>query len=59
MVAAFVVNSDGEFSHSVLFVGSHSKGGFEDAQGQTPLMVIAIIPGDHPVYNPVSIRDIW
>ena len=48
-----VVNSEGEFSHSFSFVGSHDKRlAFEDAQGQTPLLVIAIIPGDHPVYAP-------
>ena len=51
---AIVVNSEGEFSHSFSFVGSHDKRlAFEDAQGQTPLLVIAIIPGDHPVYNTV------
>ena len=48
-----VVNRRGEFSHSFSFIGSHDKRlAFEDAQGQTPLLVIAIIPGDHTVYNP-------
>jgi len=52
--SVIVVNSEGEFNHSFSFVGSHDKRlAFEDAQGQTPLLVIAIIPGDHPVYNPV------
>jgi hypothetical protein len=49
-----VVNNEGGLDHSFSFVGSHDKRlAFEDAQGQTPLLVIAIIPGDHPVYNPV------
>ena len=51
---AITINKRGEFSHSFSFVGSHDKRlAFEDAQGQTSLLVIAIIPGDHPVYNPV------
>ena len=51
---AIVVNIEGEFDHSFSFVGSHDKRlAFEDAQGLTPLLVIAIVPGDHPVYNPV------
>ena len=58
--SAIVVNSEGEFSHSFSFVGSHDKRlAFEDAQGQTSLLVIAIIPGDHPVYHPsLEYRDI-
>ena len=53
MWTTIVVNSEGEFSHSFSFVGSHDKRlAFEDAQGQTSLLVIAIIPGDHPVYHP-------
>jgi|TARA_R110000824_G_scaffold323961_1_gene510869 hypothetical protein len=51
---AIVVNSEGGFDRSFSFVGSHDKRlAFEDAQNQTTLLVIAIIPGDHPVYNPV------
>ena len=51
---AIVVNTEGEFSHCFSFVGSHDKRlAFEDAQGQTFFAVVAIIPGDHPVYNPV------
>ena len=50
---AIVVNSEGGFDHSFSFVGSHDKrAAFEDAQGLTPLLVIAIVPGDHPVYAP-------
>jgi len=50
---AIVVNIEGEFDHSFSFVGSHDKRlAFEDAQGMTPLLVIAIVPGDHPVYAP-------
>ncbi len=61
MWTTIVVNSEGEFSHSFSFVGSHDKRlAFEDAQGQTPLLVIAIVPGDHPVYHPsLDDRDIW
>ena len=44
----------GEVIFTFPFTASHDKRlAFEDAQGQTPLLVIAIIPGDHPVYNPV------
>ena len=51
---AIVVNSEGGFDHSFSFVSSHAKrAAFEYAQGLTPLLVIAIVPGDHPVYNPV------
>ena len=51
---AIVVNSEGEYSHCFSFVGSHDKRlAFEDAQEQTALEVIAIIPGDHPVYSPI------
>ena len=50
---AIVVNDEGDFSHSFSFVGSHSKSvAFEHAQGQTPHLVVAIVPGDHPVYHP-------
>jgi hypothetical protein len=51
---AITVNKRGEFSHSFSFVDSHDKRlAFKHAQEQTALEVIAIIPGDHPVYNPV------
>lgn len=51
---AITVNKRGEFSHSFSFVSSHAKrDAFEYAQEQTALEVIAIVPGDHPVYNPV------
>ena len=51
---AIVVNSEGKFDHSFSFVSSHAKrAAFEYAQEQTALEVIAIVPGDHPVYNPV------
>jgi len=51
---AIVVNTEGEFSHCFSFVDSHDKRlAFEYAQEQTALEVIAIIPGDHPVYSPV------
>ena len=51
---AITVNKRGEYSHSFSFVSSHAKrAAFEYAQGQTALEVIAIVPGDHPVYNPV------
>ena len=51
---AITVNKRGEFSHSLSFVSSHAKrAAFEYAQEQTALEVIAIVPGDHPVYNPV------
>jgi len=50
---AIVVNEEGGFSHSFSFIGSHdNRVAFEDAQSQTPLMVVAIVAGDHPVYNP-------
>ena len=51
---AIVVNTEGEFSHCFSFVDSHDKRlAFKHAQEQTALEVIAIIPGDHPVYSPV------
>ena len=51
---AIVVNSEGGFDHSFSFVSSHSKRvAFEHAQEQTSFEVIAIVAGDHPVYNPV------
>ena len=54
---AIVVNIEGEFDHFFSFVGSHDKKlAFEDAQDlffQSDLLVIAIVPGEHPVYNPV------
>jgi hypothetical protein len=54
MWTAIVVDNEGGLDHSFSFTGSHDKRlAFEHAQGQTPLLVIAIIPGDHPVYNPV------
>ena len=50
---AIVVNSEGGFDHSFSFVSSHAKrAAFEYAQGLTPLLVIVIVPGDHPVYAP-------
>jgi hypothetical protein len=53
---AIVVNIEGEFDHSFSFVGSHDKRlAFEDAQDlffQSDLLVIAIVPGHHPVYAP-------
>ncbi len=50
---AIVVNSEGEFSHSFYFVASHSKkDAFRYAQNQTSFEVIAVIPGEHPVYAP-------
>ena len=51
--SVIVVNSEGEFSHSFSFVGSHDKRiAFKHAQEQTALEVIAIVAGDHPVYAP-------
>ena len=51
---AIVVNTEGGFSHCFSFVDSHDKRlAFKHAQEQTALEVIAIIPGDHPVYSPV------
>tara|TARA_R110000824_G_scaffold28031_1_gene94546 strand:+ start:133 stop:306 length:174 start_codon:yes stop_codon:yes gene_type:complete len=53
MWSAITVNKRGEFSHSFSFVSSHDKRlAFKYAQEQTALEVIAIIPGDHPVYAP-------
>jgi hypothetical protein len=50
---AIVVNDEGVFSHSFSFVGSHSQSvAFEGAQEQTARLVVAIIPGEHPVYHP-------
>jgi len=55
--SAIVVSmKDGNFSHSFSFTGSHDKSvAFAEArshlQGQW-LEVIAIVPGDHPVYAP-------
>jgi hypothetical protein len=47
---------NGQFSHSFTFTGSHDKSmAFAEAQdhlrGQW-LDVLAIVAGDHPVYNP-------
>ena len=54
MWTTIVVNSEGEFSHSFSFVGSHDKRlAFKHAQEQTALEVIVIVAGDHPVYSPV------
>jgi hypothetical protein len=47
------VNLDCEVSHTFTFTGSHDKRvAFGFAQEQTSFEVIAIIPGDHPVYHP-------
>jgi hypothetical protein len=47
------ITPDGEFSYSFSFVGSHSqRAAFAHAQEQTSFEVIAIVPGDHPVYAP-------
>lgn len=53
------------FSHSFTFIGSHSKSvAFEQAEQKLSaidewhddrywlLQIIAIVPGDHPVYHP-------
>ena len=54
MWTVIVVNNEGGLDHCFSFVGSHDKRlAFEDAQEQTALEVIAIIPGDHPVYSPI------
>jgi hypothetical protein len=50
---------DGSFSHSFTFGGSHSKKeAFWKAQemvsSQSWHDVIAIVPGEHPVYHPDS-----
>ena len=51
--SAICVNPDGNFSHSFSFVGPHDKReAFKYAQNQTSFEVIAIIPGEHPVYHP-------
>ena len=43
----------GEVIFTFPFTASHDKGAaFEHAQGRTFLEVIAIVPGDHPVYAP-------
>lgn len=50
---AICVNLDGEVSFTFSYVGSHSKkAAFVFAQEQTSFEVIAIVPGEHPVYAP-------
>ena len=50
---AICVNLDGEVSFTFSFTGSYSKrAAFVHAQVQTSFEVIAVIPGDHPVYAP-------
>lgn len=50
---AICVNLDCEVSHTFTFTGSHDKrAAFDFAQEQTSFEVIAIVPGDHPVYHP-------
>jgi hypothetical protein len=50
---AIVLNEEGSFSHSFSFIGSHNKEtAFEFAQSLTPLLVLAIVAGEHPVYSP-------
>jgi len=50
---AICVNLDGEVSFTFSFVGSHSqRAAFAHAQEQTSFEVVAIVPGDHPVYAP-------
>jgi hypothetical protein len=52
---AICVNLDCEVSHTFTFTGSHDKrAAFGFAQEQTSFEVIAIVPGDHPVYHPGS-----
>ncbi len=57
--AIVVSMKDGSFSHSFTFGGSHSKKeAFWKAQemvsSQSWHDVIAIVPGEHPVYHPDS-----
>ena len=50
---AICVDLDGEVPFTFSFVSSHSKRvAFDYAQKQTSFEVIAIVPGDHPVYAP-------
>ena len=50
---AICINLDGEVSFTFSFTSSHSKkAAFVHAQSQTSFEVIAVIPGDHPVYAP-------
>ena len=50
---AICVNLDCEVSYTFTFVGSHNKkAAFAFAQEQTSFEVIAIVPGEHPVYAP-------
>jgi len=48
----------GSFSHSFVFTGSHDRAvAFEEANAKITehwLALIAIVPGDHPVYHPDS-----
>ncbi len=48
---AICVSLDSEAIFAFPFIASHDKGAaFEYAQGQTFFEVLAIVPGDHPVY---------
>lgn len=50
---AICVSLDGEVTFTFSFTASHDKGvAFGYAQNQTSFDVIAIIPGEHPVYHP-------
>ena len=50
---AICVNLDGEVSFTFSYVGYHSKKAvFAFEQEQTSFEVIAIVPGEHPVYAP-------
>ena len=49
---AICINLDGEVSFTFSFTSSHSKkAAFDHAQEQTSFEVIAIVPGEHPVYH--------
>lgn len=51
--SAICVSLDGEVTFTFCFDASHDKRvAFDHAQEQTSFEVIAIIPGDHPVYHP-------
>ena len=50
---AICVNLDGEVSFTFSFTSFHStRAAFVHAQNQTSFEVIAVIPGEHPVYAP-------
>ena len=53
MWTAICVTLDGEAIFTFPFTASHDKRlAFDHAQEQTSFEVIAIVPGDHPVYAP-------